>query len=181
MQISQSFYSLLRTFFHTCSAMCTLLLVYMSYIVLNSYSSCRTVLFTDVTCDTSDTAVLVNQFAHVLRFAGYSAGSIIWNKINEVARTNIDTLATGLTLILIDYCYTVYHMDGIKLTYRYAASAAKASVGTSLGSATRKLSLKSAISFSVVLVLALCLFTVTLTVNICNHPGGISGLNAHDS
>ena len=97
------------------SAVSALLLVDNGHVVFNSDCAGWTVLFTDVTSDTTDCAILVNELTHILGLAGYYLCCIIWDKVNEVARADIYALAAGLTLFLINNCNAVNYVDGIEL------------------------------------------------------------------
>ena len=113
--LSKYFDCFLRALLCAGSAVCALLLVDNGHVVFYSNGAGWTVLFTDVTSDTADGAVLVNEFTHVLRLAGYNLCCIIWDKVDEVAWADIYALAAGLTLFLIYYCNAVNYVDGIEL------------------------------------------------------------------
>ena len=113
--LSKYFNCFLRALLCAGSAVSALFLVDNGHVVFNSNCSGWTVLFTDVTSDTADGAVLVNELTHVLRLAGYNLCCIIWDKVDEVARADIYALAAGLTLFLIYYCNAVNYVDGIEL------------------------------------------------------------------
>ena len=113
--LSKCFDCFLRALLCAGSTVSALLLVDNGHVVFNSDGAGWTILFTDVTSDTTDCAVLVNELTHVLRLAGYNLCSIIWDKVDEVARTDIYALAAGLTLFLIYYCNAVNYVDCIEL------------------------------------------------------------------
>ncbi len=104
--------------------MSTFALVDGCHIVLNSDGSGRTILFADVTCDTSHLTIAVNRFTHILGLADNNLFCAVRNKVDKVMRTDLDTFAAGLAGVLINYSHAVHNVDGIKLTYLYAASSA---------------------------------------------------------
>lgn len=174
------FYCLLRAFLHAGTAVSTLALVDGSHVVLNGNGSGRTILFADMTGDTSHLTVTVNGFAHVLGHAGNNLFCAVRNKVDEVSRADVDTLAAGLTFILIHYCHTIYDVDGIKLTYGYAGAAAKTAKGTSLGTAAGRLHLQTAVGNSVIFILLGSVLAVAVTVNIGNLFFRLNSLYAHN-
>ena len=84
-------------------------------------------------------------------------------------RTGFDTYAAAGTFIGIYCCYTVYDMDGIKLTYAYTASVAHTSVYTVLLTMSGDKCQLTAVSYTLISVLKSYLVTGTAALYICSH------------
>ena len=82
----------------------------------------RTILLTEMTSDTSYGAGIHNIFTLILGAALYKVHCLIRNKFDQMLRTCSNTLATGLTYLLINLGDTIYDVDGIKRTSLHTGS-----------------------------------------------------------
>ncbi len=148
--------------------------------ITNGNCILRTVLLTERTADTADLTILHGNRALILGAAGYRIPCIIGNEGNQMLRADRHALTARLTGILVYNGYSVYDVNGIKRTHRYAGSESQTAVVTALRTAVRDKGKHPAVLNSMIFIIQCSFVTVSLTGYKCNLPFGFSCFYSHD-
>ena len=105
---------------------------------------------------------------------------IIRYQFDQMFRTCRNTFTTGFTYFFVNLCDTVYDMDRVKRTSLYTAAISKTAIVTGFWSAIRYECHCRAIFHTGILIITICLFTVSCTFYKGNLFCAFFCLDAHD-
>ena len=140
----------------------------------------RTVLFTDLTCNTTNGAVGDYIFTHVFGRALYFNFFLSGQQFDDVFRTCGYTFATSYTFIFVYYCNTVNDFDSAECTSFFTGAQTQTTVGAGFGTAASQLSSEYTVVDTEVVIFVFCFFASTATFYKSSNGFRSGSFDTHD-
>ena len=140
----------------------------------------RTVLFADLTSDTTNGAVGDNVLAQIFGGTLYFNFLLSGQQFDDVFRTCGYTFTTSYTFIFVYYCNTVNDFDSAECTSFFTGAQTQTTIGAGFGAAASQLNSEVTIVDTEVFVFVFCFFASTATFYKSSHRFGSGSFDTHD-
>ena len=141
----------------------------------------RTVLFTDLTSDTTNGAVGDNVLAQIFGGTLYFNFFLSGQQFDDVFRTCGYTFTTSYTFIFIDYCNAINDFDCAESTCFFTGAQTQTTIGAGFGAAASQLNSEVTIVDTEIFIFVFCFFASTATFYKSSHRFSSRCFDTHDS
>ena len=140
----------------------------------------RTVLFTDLTCDTTNGAVGDYVLTHIFGRTLYFNFLFRGQQFDDMFRTCGYTFTTSYTFIFIDYSYAVNDFDGTESTCFLTAAQTQTTIGARFCTLASQLNCEITVIDTEVIIFIFCFIASTATFNESSNGFRFGCFNTHD-
>lgn len=141
----------------------------------------RTVLFTDLTCDTTNGAVGDYVLTHIFGRTLYFNFLFRGQQFDDMFRTCGYTFTTSYTFIFIDYSYAVNDFDGTESTCFLTAAQTQTTIGARFCTLASQLNCEVTVIDTEVIIFIFCFIASAATFYESSNGFGRRSFNTHDN
>ena len=141
----------------------------------------RTVLFADLTSDTTNGAVGDNVLAQIFGGTLYFHFFLSGQQFDDVFRACGYTFTTSNTFIFIDYCNTINDFDCAESTSFFTAAQTQTTIGAGFSTAASQLNSEVTIVDTEIFIFVFCFFASTTALNESSYGFSCGCFDTHDS